>query len=410
MNFSSRLVIVAITALGLVVPLVNANPAVPPPKYHAVTIAVSAEKSTVNAVNFLDSAAGSAYFDGHSRAFFRDNTSGNTVYLEEIVGVETPFESYALGINNDNVVVGRAFSFVPGDFWIAGFVWNPLTGVATLLPNGNGNVYSQANAINDDGVIVGGNWGSSGAGGAVWYDATLPPVMLEGFEYIEPLDVNSTGEFAGALVNGGTPFAFIGVVGELHALPYFGLSGCGAQALNDSGWVVGSTSFPEDSYQACLWKLDSFATPLGVLAGGWGSYATGVNNHGTIVGTSQMTNPGGVGFVTLADDRGFVWFDSYNGQSNALFNLNDCIGDQPLVITGTHDVNDNGTIAAETNNTHAVLLFRTSNADLNYDGIVNGIDVGILLSEWGAQGQSDLNVDGIVSAPDLAILLSEWGS
>jgi len=50
--------------------------------------------------------------------------------------------------------------------------------------------------------------------------------------------------------------------------------------------------------------------------------------------------------------------------------------------------------------------------DLNGDGVVNGADLGILLSSWGiCRGEcpADLNGDGVVDGADLGILLSNWG-
>jgi hypothetical protein len=58
-------------------------------------------------------------------------------------------------------------------------------------------------------------------------------------------------------------------------------------------------------------------------------------------------------------------------------------------------------------------------SDLNGDGIVNGFDLGILLSHWsippsapGCAGAipcpADLNLDGVVNGFDLGILLSNW--
>jgi hypothetical protein len=50
--------------------------------------------------------------------------------------------------------------------------------------------------------------------------------------------------------------------------------------------------------------------------------------------------------------------------------------------------------------------------DLNCDGLVNGLDLGILLSQWsiaGAGGGSaDFNADDLVNGLDLGILLANW--
>jgi uncharacterized protein (DUF2141 family) len=46
--------------------------------------------------------------------------------------------------------------------------------------------------------------------------------------------------------------------------------------------------------------------------------------------------------------------------------------------------------------------------DLNGDGVVNGADLGILLTGWGTSGAGDLNGDGVVDGADLGILLTAW--
>ncbi len=47
-------------------------------------------------------------------------------------------------------------------------------------------------------------------------------------------------------------------------------------------------------------------------------------------------------------------------------------------------------------------------ADINGDGIVNGIDLANLLGNWGGTGTGDINNDGFVDGPDLAVLLAAW--
>jgi len=50
-------------------------------------------------------------------------------------------------------------------------------------------------------------------------------------------------------------------------------------------------------------------------------------------------------------------------------------------------------------------------ADLNGDGVVDGADLGELLSAWGSSKSSaDLNGDGVVDGADLGELLSAWGA
>ena len=48
--------------------------------------------------------------------------------------------------------------------------------------------------------------------------------------------------------------------------------------------------------------------------------------------------------------------------------------------------------------------------DLNGSGVVDGADLGVLLTAWGTQGGSaDITGDGIVDGADLGVLLVKWG-
>jgi len=47
-------------------------------------------------------------------------------------------------------------------------------------------------------------------------------------------------------------------------------------------------------------------------------------------------------------------------------------------------------------------------ADLNGDGVVDGADLGILLSNWGTPGPGDLDGNGVVDGADLGALLKAW--
>jgi hypothetical protein len=50
--------------------------------------------------------------------------------------------------------------------------------------------------------------------------------------------------------------------------------------------------------------------------------------------------------------------------------------------------------------------------DLNRDGTVNGVDLAIVLNNWGICGSgacaADIDRDGVVNGADLAIVLSSW--
>ena len=50
-----------------------------------------------------------------------------------------------------------------------------------------------------------------------------------------------------------------------------------------------------------------------------------------------------------------------------------------------------------------------SPGDLNQDGIVNGMDLALVLAGWGTNNaQADYNHDGLVDGSDLAGVLADW--
>lgn len=83
---------------------------------------------------------------------------------------------------------------------------------------------------------------------------------------------------------------------------------------------------------------------------------------------------------------------------------------------GVGDVNGDGSadllVATLGSDSVVVLLNLTRDPiDLNGNGVIDGVDLAILLSAWGTDGVqsgADLNGDGIVNGADLAMLLANW--
>lgn len=47
-------------------------------------------------------------------------------------------------------------------------------------------------------------------------------------------------------------------------------------------------------------------------------------------------------------------------------------------------------------------------ADLNHDSIIDGLDMSVMLANWGSSGSGDIDDDGVVSGSDLTLLLASW--
>jgi hypothetical protein len=77
-----------------------------------------------------------------------------------------------------------------------------------------------------------------------------------------------------------------------------------------------------------------------------------------------------------------------------------------LLISGTFANGSSTTVGSSSlvmNGVPATII-----GDINGDGVVNGADLGLLLSGWGQPGPTDLNHDGTTNGADLGLLLSHW--
>ena len=75
----------------------------------------------------------------------------------------------------------------------------------------------------------------------------------------------------------------------------------------------------------------------------------------------------------------------------------------------TSDENVPGATTAQVVATLSATIGGGNPADLNGDGVVNGADLGQLLSGWGQPGRTDLNGNGTTDGADLGMMLSAWG-
>lgn len=163
----------------------------------------------------------------------------------ELFADDAAWASEVSGINRQGMVVGTV-QLTPTSNWQA-FSWQG--GQATLLVNAFGGVYSDAEAVNDSGVVVG--------------TATDSVGFMHAFRH-------ERGK----------------MVALPSLLPYSSAPGDVAYAVNAAGDAVGSCAVVNFFRHACLWK-DGGVTDLGVLPGAGWSQAFGINDAGVAVGRSD---------------------------------------------------------------------------------------------------------------------------
>lgn len=136
------------------------------------------------------------------------------------------------------------------------------------------------------------------------------------------------------------------------------------------------------------------------------------SNHATDIGGGIQWYPNGDGaLLTLSATQVASNFASTLGSGLSIFagsptqrtritNASSICGNLPRNVVGGRVILDSSSTVCD------------CSADIVLDGIVNGADLALLLSNWGLARDglgADANLDGVVDGADLAFLLSSWG-
>ena len=176
--------------------------------------------------------------------------------------------------------------------------------------------------------------------------------------------INDKGQVAGTsgVCSALNPYTFVyvlsyhallwdnkGAVTDLGNLGGTGLAGPGnlALTLNNHGQVIGTSNLNDTIFHAFLWPNPKTGKmqDLGTLPGDVNSGALSINDRGDVVGVS---------FDAGGGTRGFLW------QNGTMFDLNTLIpADSPLYLLFAHGINIHGEIvgfgATSTGELHAFL-------------------------------------------------------
>jgi probable HAF family extracellular repeat protein len=192
-------------------------------------------------------------------------------------------ESWAVGVNNSNQVVGVSYTTADGYYGPHhGFLWENgvMQDLGTL-----GGTRSYPTEINDRGQVVGWADTPDGALHAFFWDKgsmqDLGPVAVSHWNLnrYTAAHVNNRGQVIGNRPGGGP---FLWQDGVTQELPL-----AAANGINNQGQVVGSVLSDSAGVlrtRAALWE-DGVVTELGTL-GGSGSSGTAISNSGWVAGVS----------------------------------------------------------------------------------------------------------------------------
>lgn len=236
--------------------------------------------------------------------------------------------SYAFAVNNSGVAVGAQFSG-SGLGWAN--QWDK-TGAATQLQSG---VF--AYAINDKNEIVGSTknelFGPSHA--ALWRNGSLTALASPYGDSNNSVAaaINNYGVIVGSAVDNNN-VAYQAVEwrdGNAKLLSNLGGSYTYANAVNDAGIIVGSSETADGQNRAVMWRDGNLAV---LDSSGDYAQASSINAQGQIVGLAN-TSAGGVVRATLWDKGQMVDLSSY---------LDPTLASQGWLMYAATGINDHGVI------------------------------------------------------------------
>ena len=251
--------------------------------------------------------------------------------------------SVGAAINSSGDVVGEGDPNNSGN--LQAFVWQPTTG-AQWLGSLGGNL-SAAKGINNSAAVVGLSYTAAETQHAfLWtqgggmQDLTPDLTSIGGGTATA---INSSNQVAGYYVPNGSSRTLGFIWTQAGGLQSLGSAGTLANAVNDSGTVVGQSPDVNGNRHAFSWTQTGGIKDLGTLGGGQSS-ALSINSQGWIAGTSLTSS--GTGIL-----HGFLWTPSGGMQDfNVLAGL--AAGQQVYSV----QVNDFGVIAISTNKGCYVLI------------------------------------------------------
>src|SRR3990167_5069490 len=316
---------------------------------------------TGTAINELGQVAGIATgANGLNQAFLYDSVNG-------LVGLGTlgGSSSQAWGINDAGQVTG--FAQVASGLPHA-FIYGS-SGMTDLTPGAS--TFSMGFGINNSGLVVGTSgdkaysFDASGAAtplGLSMGGGMPTPLSVTGYAYAVNNNGVSTGYVNFSYKSGAYPYdmAFTSVTGAngSNLVPGISLStSSSGRAINDNGVIVGSASF--NGLSKAFVTRGGDLVNLGAFCGGGNAGASGINNLGQIVGSSQICDGSG-------NRHGFIV-----GSGDEMIDLNSLLAPQDAsnwVITSASAINEVGQITGQglvNGQLHAYILTPVPEASTN---------------------------------------------
>lgn len=202
----------------------------------------------------------------------------------------------------------------------------------------SGGDYSVAGGLNDFGTVVGSssvaNLGKASYHAFIWTKSSgmRDLGVYSGDTNSAATGINNSGDIVGTSFGFFFPVPYHAVLwkhgGPIQEIGSLAGTNSYANAINDSGMIVGYSTLADGANDAFLWTSVSGMQDLGDLPGGASSSAYAINASGEVVGDSGLDNP--------AEFHAFLWT-----QANGMEDLGTLSGG---LVSRATAISDAGTI------------------------------------------------------------------
>jgi uncharacterized membrane protein len=362
---------------------------------------------------------------GHFDTFDCNDAFGDQAYTwtpqTGIVAIPYPpgYKSTTVfGISDLGVVVGKARTTPSPQGKDIAFVYE--NGVLTILGTGPGGNRSEGLDINSQGVIVG-NWGNSQTGpnpqACMWQDGVFTDLNpLLGTVKSSAFAINEEGVIVGwrgATTLTKTAFRLQNGVAESLPVP-LGTLQSEAEAINALGDIAGQIQLLDRRARvkvnrACVWIDGEYVLP-DLLPGYLSSFAVAITDDRWVLGFCTDS-------VGTEGEAPFLWINGVTYDVRTLVEKDEWLQLRIMYeLSAQHHIAGRGSVSPPAqgfSGSVGVVLIPVDPilADLDCDVDVDGDDLGMMLTVWGASdNDADLNADGTVNGADLGLLLAGWTS
>lgn len=365
---------------------------------------VTLKNTTIEANTALDAGGGAAGASGSSLSF------GGSIIRQNNAGAGGGIWSAGFTTLDQSTV---ALNFTPQGGDGAGFLMyaglirdTEITG--NFAGGAGGGGVATIGGMTLERVLFAGNVGTSGGGGL----DVLSSIRGTNVLFVENDSPGGTGSAIRVGPNGNASLMHATIARNHSFAP-----ATSAIALGNP-FGAGSMDLGATILEANLPANAGFGNPNSTIA----SKGSNLDSDGTanLTGAADWLGSAGVGPLVLAG--GFVRValpDRWGPAVDTVTNAGGCVsvGGTPLLEDARlalrpEDGNGDGFFFCDRG---AVELGRGCLGDCNDDHVINGADLGALLSAWSTPGSvyvpcADLNGDGTVNGADLGMLLSRWGA